>query len=146
VDRWNEALHRFLDAHDDYVAVAVAKHLKSLDGLTDRVLRITSLPIASAAAVIAAADLFLGADSFPLHIADLWRVPGVALFGTSNLREYGFRFSAPMRHVDGAGNMDSIDVDSVVDAITSIARDSVGSARRYSLRDVLAPVVTLRYR
>jgi ADP-heptose:LPS heptosyltransferase len=84
-----------------------------------RVVRCRSLPLPLAMAFVGTADLFLGVDSCFLHAADLYRVPGVGLFGPSRSHEFGFRF-APHRHVDGNGRMDAIQVEPVIEAIEAL--------------------------
>jgi ADP-heptose:LPS heptosyltransferase len=74
-------------------------------------------------ALVATADLWLGVDSFGLHAADLWRVPGVGLFGLTSSKEYGFRFSHHNCHLDGDGDTRRISVEQVVDAVKAIATD-----------------------
>jgi len=71
-------------------------------------------------AVVANADLFLGVDSCFLHAADLFRVPGVGLFGPTNPRVYGFRLG-PHRHVCANGTMDNIHESEVLGALEEIA-------------------------
>jgi ADP-heptose:LPS heptosyltransferase len=68
------------------------------------------------------ADLFLGVDSCVLHAADLFRVPGVGVFGPTDCHEWGFRFG-PHRHVQGAGSMDLVTVDAVLEAMTQLVRE-----------------------
>jgi ADP-heptose:LPS heptosyltransferase len=60
---------------------------------------LVGLPLAHAAAVTATADCFLGVDSCMLHVADLFRRPGVALFGPTDPAQYGYRFEPPLRPV-----------------------------------------------
>ena len=144
VEDANRAIEAFLDAHPDYVAVALAKREERLAGLSPRVIPLVGLPLASAAAVVAAADLFLGVDSFPLHVADLWRVPGVGLYGPTSSAMWGYRFTPGARHVDGRGTMAAIDPREVAAGLGAVARE--GFAPRPDLMgNASAPVVTLRY-
>jgi ADP-heptose:LPS heptosyltransferase len=143
----NEAVERFLDEHPDYVALALGKRLDLIEGLSPRIIPITDLPIASAAAVVACADIFLGVDSFPLHVADLWRVPGVALFGaTTESREWGFRFSRHTRQIDAPGGMQDIEPARVASLLAEIVAPGSAGEMRYPVGSAMAPVVTLRYR
>ncbi len=143
---WNRALDLFLAAHPQYAVLAIARHESSLRGLTPRLIPLAGLPLASAAAIVAAADLFAGVDSFPLHVADIWRVPGVGLFGPSSSREYGFRFSPHAAHVEGRGSMGGIAPEAVAAALAGVARAAAGAPRAYEIGSLPAPVVTLRYR
>jgi ADP-heptose:LPS heptosyltransferase len=145
-EHWNRTLGAFLHAFPDFEVIAVARHAHSLDALIPRVHKLSGLPLASAAALFAAADVFLGVDSYPLHVADLWQVPAAGMFGPSNLREFGFRFTPNARHIDGGGTMDSIDPDRVFGELTELAVSSSPYPRAYSLASFSAPVVTLRYR
>lgn len=146
VEHWNQVITGFLDAYPDYSVVAVSRHAHSLDGLTPEVHKLSSLPLASAAAIFAAADVFLGVDSYPLHVADLWRVPAVGLFGPSNLREFGCRFTPCAAHIDGGGTMDGIHPEQVLEKLAEVVNKSRAFPRTYPLGGFSAPVVTLRYR
>jgi len=88
----------------------------------DRVLPV-SLPLDASFALLRDSDLFIGIDSCHLHAADLFRVPGVGLFGPTTCRRWGFKF-ANHRHIQGRGRMDTIEVDGVFEALCSLARDS----------------------
>jgi Glycosyltransferase family 9 (heptosyltransferase) len=85
----------------------------------DRVIQCGHVPIASAIALVGIADLFVGVDSCFLHAADLFRVPGVGLFGPTSPHEFGFRFG-PHRHVVGEPAMKDILEESVLAAIQSL--------------------------
>lgn len=50
-------------------------------------------PLVDAMAVTAICDCFLGIDSCMLHVADLYRRPGVALFGPTDPAQYGYRLA-----------------------------------------------------
>ena len=93
--------------------------------LGDRVIPAAGLPISHALAVIARAHLFLGVDSCFLHAADLFRVPGVALFGPTDPHEFGFRF-AKCRHVKGP-TMHDIEVGAVIRAADELLGELDGN-------------------
>jgi len=62
-------------------------------------------------------------DSCTLHVADLFRVPGLGLFGPSSCTEYGFRF-APHRHICGPDQtMASIGETDVLDVLESLYKE-----------------------
>jgi hypothetical protein len=65
-------------------------------------------------------DLFLGVDSCFLHAADLYRIPGVGLFGPTPAWEKGFRFSPHVRHVS-AETMNAIRREAVLEALLDVA-------------------------
>lgn len=89
--------------------------------LGDRVIPAAGLPMPYALAVVARAHLFLGVDSCFLHAADLFRVPGVALFGPTDPHEFGFRF-AKSRHVKAA-TMQEIEVEAVTRAVDELLEE-----------------------
>jgi ADP-heptose:LPS heptosyltransferase len=112
-------LDEFLERHRDFVAFIVGKHDLRLNTGRHRkyVASWCSLPLAASMALVAQADLFLGVDSCMLHAADLFRIPGVGLFGPANkAAEFGFRFG-PHWHVCGSGTMTSIETTKVLEAL-----------------------------
>ena len=72
-------------------------------------------------ALVGLADCFLGVDSCFLHAADLYRVPGVSLFGPTRPETWGFRFSQPAIDIDGRGAMSGIDPHEVLNAMLQVA-------------------------
>lgn len=86
----------------------------------DRVMPLT-LPLDACFALLRECDLFLGIDSCHIHAADLFRVPGVGLFGPTTCRRWGYRFTNH-RHIQGQEGMGSISVDEVSTALSSLAR------------------------
>jgi ADP-heptose:LPS heptosyltransferase len=107
-------LDLFLDRHPEFMVLVVGQSGLPLDQGRhgERVILACDLPLATTFGLIAGASLFLGIDSCMLHAADLFRVPGVGLFGPTRSVEFGFRF-APHRHISGNGTMQQIDVDVV---------------------------------
>jgi len=94
-----------------------------------RVLRCHNLQLPLAMALVGTADFFIGVDSCMLHAADMFRVPGVGLFGASDPRRFGFRFSRH-RHVYGNGEMGSINVASVIEAVASLEEELIRGEQR----------------
>lgn len=90
-----QTLRRFVERRPDWVAVGLGRAESGLEGEppAPAVYPVVGLPLMTAIAVIAAADLFLGIDSFPLHAADLHHIPALGLFGPTRPEEFGFRFS-----------------------------------------------------
>jgi hypothetical protein len=82
------------------------------------------LPIQTAMYLVAQSDLFFGVDSCMLHAADLFRVPGVGLFGPTNIEAWGFRFG-PGRHVCGNGSMKNITESAVLSALEDLLISAV---------------------
>lgn len=82
-----------------------------------RVTLCLGLPVGVAALLVGRSDLFLGVDSCFLHAADLFRVPGVALFGPTAPHEWGFRFGPGRALVGRDGEVASIAPEEVVLAL-----------------------------
>lgn len=124
--RMEETLRRVTSDQPDIFVIVVSRRTPCLDvnNIGESAVAATGISLGSFLAFIAAADLFLGVDSFGLHAADLWQVPAVGLFGPTSPAEYGFRFSTNNCHVSGGGDLGNITVEQVVDAVTSIATRS----------------------
>lgn len=125
VDRFNDLLDAFLARHRDIVAFVVGGVNLRLDrgGCGNRIIPCCGLPLDISLALIGQSDLFVGVDSCMLHAADLYRIPGVGLFGPTESHEFGFRF-ARHRHVSGGTTMDDIAVDDVLEALESLTQES----------------------
>lgn len=120
--RFVALLDEFLGDHPEFVVFVVGSGRLPLDAGRHgrRVFMCNELPLAVSLALVGEADLFLGVDSCMLHAADLFRVPGVGLFGPTRCEEWGFRFG-PHRHVCGhGGRTRRIEVDAVLDAMESL--------------------------
>jgi ADP-heptose:LPS heptosyltransferase len=117
-DRFVHTLDAFLDHHPDFLVLLVGSTPQPLDSGRNaaQVLPCYGLPLGVALSLVGLADIFLGVDSCMLHAADLYRIPGVGLFGNSNPVEYGFRFS-PASIVVEDKSMESIEVEPVLDAL-----------------------------
>ena len=115
-------LDEFLSRHPAYVVFVLDQLERPLD-IGRQGARVKQLvddrSISAYFAVFAHADLFLGVDSCFLHAADLFRVPGVGLFGPTDHRVYGFRLG-PHRHVCANGPMDNIHESQVLEALEEI--------------------------
>jgi len=119
-------LDRFLDAHPEFAACLVGTSPHA-DAFGPRVARCLDLPLASAFALIAAADLFFGVDSCMLHVADLCRVPGVAVFGPTSVQTWGFRFG-PGVALQGDGSTAAVGVDHALLALERVLADASAAA------------------
>ncbi|HEV8673606.1 MAG TPA: glycosyltransferase family 9 protein [Methylomirabilota bacterium] len=121
-DRFRRCLERFLECCPQYVALALDEQsrLSDASGGADWVLECPGLPLPFAMALVGSADLFLGVDSCLLHASDLFRVPGVGLFGPTSCRRFGFRL-ARHRHVSAKGPMARITEEDVLTALRSLA-------------------------
>jgi ADP-heptose:LPS heptosyltransferase len=122
-DRLGRFLAAFLERHPDFVVFILdfRKPNLSLSNFKNRVIHSSGLPLLYAFGVVQESDLFLGVDSCMLHAADLFRVPGVGLFGPTDPRRYGFRFSRH-RHIHSRGGTKHIRESAVLAALESLLR------------------------
>jgi hypothetical protein len=115
-----EALIRFLNEHPDFVAVLVGILPHPLSSEFDqRVISWAGMPLLTSLQLVAESDLFLGVDSCFLHAADLYRTPGVGLFGPTQASNWSFRIGSGVS-IQGPGSLDSIAVDQVLEALETI--------------------------
>jgi ADP-heptose:LPS heptosyltransferase len=129
VDRFVETLDEFLGRHRDVIVLALGISDLGLDKGKhgERVVPCDKLPLPCVIALMGQADFFLGIDSCLLHVADLFCIPGVGLFGPTKESDYGFRF-APHRHLRGFdGTMDAITPSQVLNALESVFSENVES-------------------
>lgn len=121
-DRLKAFIDGFLIRHPDFIVVIVSKLDQRIDvdpAMRDRVMACFGLPLDVAFCLVAQADLFVGADSCMLHVADFCRVPGVGLFGPTPCDGYGYRLTRH-RHVCGYGTMTGVRVSEVLQATDEI--------------------------
>jgi hypothetical protein len=117
LERWAQLLEVFLDRHPEYVVLMIDRAPFGFEPPGGRpIVPVYGLPLATAFALVGSADFFIGVDSCLLHAADLYRVPGIGLFGSTDAGRWGFRFG-PHRHVVGARGMDGITTAAVLAAI-----------------------------
>lgn len=111
----------FLERHPNFVIFILDLRNPRIDAgkFQDRVIHSRGLPLPYAFAVVEESDLFLGADSCMLHAADLFRIPGVGLFGPTDPRTWGFRFS-PHRHIHQPRGLNHITEGAVLKALESL--------------------------
>lgn len=124
--RWVETLDKFLDAHTDFVALLVGRPQCPVDTEqwrhADRVIPCYGLPLPSSCCLVAESDFFVGIDSCMLHVADMARVPGVGLFGPTNVREFGF-YIGPHIMIQADGSMEKIGVEQVTEALNRLVAE-----------------------
>ena len=84
-------------------------------------------------AILRRTDLFLGIDSCFLHAADLFRLPGVGLFGPTDANKWGFRVSPRGRHVS-ASSMCQLDRERVLKTLI----EAVGAKQAQPLSNLEA--------
>lgn len=73
-----------------------------------------------ALAVLGQCHGFLGVDSCFLHAADLFRLPAVGLFGPTEPRHWGLRFTPHAQHVTAPGTMAELEASAVLEACTRL--------------------------
>ena len=121
--RWVESLDEFLDKHKNFVVLLVGRPQRPVDTEewrnADRVIPCYGLSLPSSCCLVAESDFFIGIDSCMLHVADIARVPGVGLFGPTNVKEFGF-YIGPHIMIQAAGSMEKIGVDMVAEALNQI--------------------------
>lgn len=124
LDRFTSVLGRFVRDFPDFTVLVVGlrEDYPERGVLPERIVRL-DLPLDVCFALLREADLFLGIDSCFLHAADLFRVPGVGLFGPTTCRRWGFKFSNHW-HIQSSGHMDMIEIDDVSRALSSLAMAS----------------------
>lgn len=120
-DKFLNTIDEFLSFRTDYIVIIVgvfndlplelASHKK-------RIFDVCGIPLGLSFALLSIADLFLGVDSCMLHAADLFRVPGVGIFGPTDPKEWGFRF-APHKHIT-SDSITSITSEEVIEALISL--------------------------
>lgn len=117
-----QILDRFLERHEEFIAIVVDRVCGPIDaGLRGTaVIPCSRLRLATAMALVAQSDLFLGVDSCMLHVADFARVPGVALFAATDPKRFGFRFT-PGEELCPARPMTSNDIDDISRRLSEVA-------------------------
>lgn len=117
-DNFLKTIDDFLSLSNDYIVIVVGIfHDLSLESAShkDRIFDVCGIPLNLSFALLSVADLFLGVDSCILHAADLFRVPGVGIFGPTDPQKWGFRF-APHKHVT-SDSIASITSEQVLDSL-----------------------------
>jgi ADP-heptose:LPS heptosyltransferase len=116
-----EFLRMFLSRHPRHVAMVIGEKDIGIQHLVSEgvVVSGAGLPLAVSLALVSHSDLFIGVDSCMLHVADLFRVPGVGIFGPTRCSEFGFLFS-PHRHVSSDFGVTRVSPEAVLHAVESM--------------------------
>jgi ADP-heptose:LPS heptosyltransferase len=122
LERFAWTLDRFLSQRPEYKAIVFSLAPIDFGIHPDRVMYCDE-HLELSLALMRRADLFFGVDSCFLHAADLYRIPGVALFGPTKPTHWGFRLSKSFRHL-AAESMDQIQPESVLDGLLELARQA----------------------
>lgn len=123
--KFHRLLDRFLTRHPHFHALILGLDDQGLEQAlaSDRVISYCNeVPKATALSLVSKSSLFLGVDSFFLHAADLFRIPGVALFGPTDPVEWGF-LVAPGKHISANGSMKAVKVNDVLSAMESVLEE-----------------------
>jgi len=125
--RYDKVLTEFLRCSPTFRATVLNFSEEDLPraGATRRVDFVRGVALAEAMRLVAEADLFLGIDSCMLHVADLCRVPGVALFGPTRAEQFGYCVAPASltRNLQSIGAMDALSVAEVLDALHVIRKE-----------------------
>jgi len=129
LERLRTSIEVFLKRRSDYFVFVLGYQLLPFDRglLNERIIPSQRIGFILSSCLVAHSDLFLGIDSCYMHVADLARVPGVALFGPTNAREFGFRLG-PNITIQGQRTLDEISTETVIAALESIVDNPVQSA------------------
>jgi ADP-heptose:LPS heptosyltransferase len=125
-DRYDRLLSQFLRHNRDWQAAVLNFPESQVPHAiaTGRVELLRGVALSEAMRVVAEADLFLGIDSCMLHVADLCRVPGVALFGPTRAEQFGYCVAprAQTHNLQARGPIERLSVVEVLDALQSVRK------------------------
>lgn len=122
---WTHFLDDFLEAHSDFCVLMVG--VNGIDHTAckhaEKIIDACGLSISVSGLLLAKSHVFVGIDSVFLHIADLWAVPTIALFGPTQVHEWGVRFG-PAKHLSSSQGMRGISVHDVLAATHELLAQS----------------------
>ena len=118
-----EVLDVFLSRYEQFWAliVGIRRYDLSVCQRYERIVSCVGIGLLEAMALVSEADQFLGVDSCMLHVADIHRIPTVALFGPTSAKEFGCLFTDNIT-IQSASSMDAIDVTRVCRALDEITQ------------------------
>lgn len=122
IGHYQEVIRNILDKHPHVGIILLFKKEcpLALSG-NDRLLVLEHVPSAVSLAFVALSDFFLGVESDALHIADVFGVPGVGIFGMLSPTEWaGFRFTRNISLSRQTVNLSEITPAEVVDAFDEL--------------------------
>lgn len=96
-DRLLKAIDAFLDRYPNFLVGVIGLWNDLPLNLAvnhDRMFNLCGLTLDLTFGIIGISDIFLGVDSCMLHVADLYRVPSVGIFGPTDPKKWGVRFSS----------------------------------------------------
>jgi ADP-heptose:LPS heptosyltransferase len=120
---WLCALDLFLQRKRNWNIVILSRdrYASDVGDINSNLATRWGLPLGAALALVGVANLFAGVDSSLLHAADLYRVPGLGLFGPSDPRRWGFRFGPHHHFVVREHDWPAIDVRKLADILCRMA-------------------------
>jgi ADP-heptose:LPS heptosyltransferase len=122
---FSTCLREFLRLRSDFIVmlVGLGNRQLGLGRYNYRLIECRGLSMATTFALVARSDLFFGIDSCMLHMADLARVPGVAIFGPTSAVEFGFRLSRSIA-LQGRTSTDEIYPENALSALLRLSDNS----------------------
>jgi hypothetical protein len=91
-----KAIDKFLETNEEYLVIVVGlnNQLQIDSALNrDRIYNLCGLSLDLTFGIIGISDIFIGIDSCMLHVADLYRIPCVGIFGPTDPQKWGLRFT-----------------------------------------------------
>lgn len=127
--KFEQLLNQLLSRYDNLGIIIMSKSTSiNLDNITEkeRVLYFEeSFPVTVMAGLLHITDFFIGIDSMFLHLADLYKIPAVGLFGPTSHKEWGFRFTKGKEVVSITGKMEDIPVEEVLNSVITMIEQHV---------------------
>jgi hypothetical protein len=120
-DLFAQAVADFLAHRPDWIAVVVGRRADRFFAAATcgRAFDLSGLPLESSMKVVADADLFVGIDSCMLHVADISRVPSVAVVGPGTEPGFDVRYTRH-RVVRAPTSLDELTPDRVTVALETL--------------------------
>ncbi len=139
---WIQLIDTFLNKYPNYTVIIIG--LSGIDSTQcqnqQSIIPAYRLPISVSALLLSKAALFIGVDSVFLHIADLYRIRTIALFGPTSIQEWGIRFSTGC-HLGENSDMKNISVEQVFKSISQLLTDQTDNTRLAD-NDLIKPEIT----
>jgi len=115
-----ELLHIYKHAQFIFVGKQEDELLSFCEQYENAVFSFCDFSLGLSFALIMGADFFIGIDSCMLHAADLFRIPGVGLFGPTKPEEFGFYYALHRNVRSPSGSMSDISASDVFIEIHSL--------------------------
>lgn len=121
-ERFREVIAAFISRLPGYVVIVVDPVDTNLDaGFPEgAVFTCDGVDLDTATDIVARSDLFLGIDSYFLHVADFSGIPGVGIFGPTNPETWGASYSSAVSLRSGTSTAE-VSSESVIKALLEMA-------------------------